>query len=126
MWSVEWTASPETSRYRACVARSAERSAVWLSPTTYLVVGDPDEQWGERVTAVVAPRPGPTPTLDDLRAHLRGRLASYKIPKQLILVDAVERSASGKGDYCWARNPIAQSVRGSIIAEGRRIAGSYS
>jgi len=69
-----------------------------------LVVGAPDEQWGQRVTAVVAARPGRAPTLDDLRSHVRGSLAPYKLPKQLVLVERVERSPSGKADYRWARN----------------------
>jgi acyl-CoA synthetase (AMP-forming)/AMP-acid ligase II len=68
-----------------------------------LVVGVPDERWGQRVAAVVQPRPGRTVTLDDLDRHCRGRLAGYKIPRQLTVVPAVERSPSGKPDYPWAR-----------------------
>jgi len=68
-----------------------------------LVVGAPDERWGERVAAVVEPRPGSTPTLDELRAHCRGRLAGYKLPRQLHLVERVVRSPSGKPDYPWAQ-----------------------
>ena len=63
----------------------------------------PDERWGERVTAVVQARPGATPTLDDLAEHARAHLASYKVPRGLVLVDPIVRSPSGKPDYRWAR-----------------------
>jgi len=68
-----------------------------------LVVGVPDDRWGERVTAVVAPRPGARPSLEDLVAHCRRQLAPYKAPKQLVLVEAIQRAPSGKPDYPWAR-----------------------
>jgi len=67
------------------------------------VVGVPDDRWGERVTAVVAPRPGARPSLEDLVAHCRRQLAPYKAPKQLVLVEAIQRAPSGKPDYPWAR-----------------------
>lgn len=69
-----------------------------------LVVGTPDERWGSAVTAVVAPAEGATtPTLEELREHLRGHLAGYKLPKHLVVVETVERSPAGKADYRWAR-----------------------
>jgi acyl-CoA synthetase (AMP-forming)/AMP-acid ligase II len=68
-----------------------------------VVVGVPDEGWGERVTAVVQPRPGVTPRLEDLAEHTRAQLASYKVPRALVLVDEIVRSPSGKPDYRWAR-----------------------
>ncbi len=69
-----------------------------------VVVGVPDERWGERVTAVVQPRVGAPPALDELADHVRGQLASYKVPRELVLVDAIVRSPSGKPDYRWARS----------------------
>ncbi|HEX9235520.1 MAG TPA: acyl-CoA synthetase, partial [Actinomycetota bacterium] len=68
-----------------------------------LVVGVPDERWGERVVAVVQAAPGQTPVLEELRAFCRERLAGYKIPRGLVLVDAIVRSPAGKPDYAWAR-----------------------
>ncbi|HEY4025304.1 MAG TPA: acyl-CoA synthetase [Candidatus Dormibacteraeota bacterium] len=68
-----------------------------------VVVGVPDERWGEGVAAVVAPRPGRTPTLDALRAHCEERIARYKLPRVLVEVPEVVRSPSGKPDYGWAR-----------------------
>ncbi|MCB1014980.1 MAG: acyl-CoA synthetase, partial [Acidimicrobiales bacterium] len=68
-----------------------------------VVVGVPDERFGERVTAVVAPREGATPTLADLADHCRTKIAGYKVPRELHLVEAVTRSPSGKADYRWAK-----------------------
>ncbi len=67
-----------------------------------LVVGVADERWGSAVTAVVAPVPGAEPSLEELREHCRIDLAGYKLPKHLVLVDAVRRSPAGKADYRWA------------------------
>jgi acyl-CoA synthetase (AMP-forming)/AMP-acid ligase II len=73
-------------------------------PSVYdaVVVGVPDERWGSAVAAVVQPH-GDAPSLDDLRAHCRASLASYKLPKRLVVVDRVKRSPAGKADYPWAR-----------------------
>jgi acyl-CoA synthetase (AMP-forming)/AMP-acid ligase II len=68
-----------------------------------IVVGIPDDRWGERVVAVVQPRPGRAPTIAELGTHVRTRLADYKTPRAVVLVDTVERSPSGKPDYRWAR-----------------------
>ena len=68
-----------------------------------VVVGVPDERWGERVAAVVQPRAGPTPTVEELDAHCRELVAGYKVPRELHLVDRIERSPSGKPDYPWAK-----------------------
>jgi acyl-CoA synthetase (AMP-forming)/AMP-acid ligase II len=68
-----------------------------------IVVGVPDERWGERVVAVVKPAPGAGPTLDALQQHARATLAGYKVPRTLVLVDHVERTPAGKADYTWAR-----------------------
>jgi acyl-CoA synthetase (AMP-forming)/AMP-acid ligase II len=68
-----------------------------------VVVGVPDERFGSRVAAVVEPRPGRTPTLDAIQSHCRTKVAGYKIPRELHLVEKVERSPSGKPDYRWAK-----------------------
>ena len=68
------------------------------------VVGVPDERWGERVTAVVQPREGRTPTAEELDAHCRTEIAAYKAPKQVFLVDQISRAPSGKPDYPWAKD----------------------
>jgi acyl-CoA synthetase (AMP-forming)/AMP-acid ligase II len=68
-----------------------------------VVVGVPDERWGERVTAVVKPRPGAAPSVDELAEHARAQIAGYKVPREVHLVDEVVRSPSGKADYRWAK-----------------------
>jgi acyl-CoA synthetase (AMP-forming)/AMP-acid ligase II len=67
-----------------------------------LVVGAPDERWGQRVVAVVQPAEGASPTADELREHCRTKVAGYKVPKEVVFVDHVVRSPSGKADYRWA------------------------
>jgi acyl-CoA synthetase (AMP-forming)/AMP-acid ligase II len=67
------------------------------------VVGVPDARWGERVAAVVEPRPGRQPTLEAIQDHCRTRIAGYKLPRELHAVEKVVRSPSGKPDYRWAR-----------------------
>ena len=74
-----------------------------------IVIGVPDERWGSRVAAIVQPRAGMTPTLEDLQAHCRERLAGYKLPRQLTLVDSIERSPAGKPDYRWAQRVAAST-----------------
>jgi len=68
-----------------------------------LVVGVPDERWGEKVVAVVQLRPGRAPAHDDVIAHCRQQLAGYKVPRALHVVPEIQRSPSGKADYPWAK-----------------------
>jgi acyl-CoA synthetase (AMP-forming)/AMP-acid ligase II len=68
-----------------------------------LVVGLPDERWGERVVAVVAPRDAAALSLENLQAHCRKDLAGYKVPRELVVVDRIQRAPNGKADYRWAR-----------------------
>ncbi len=68
-----------------------------------VVVGVADERWGERVAAVVRAVPGAQLTLDDLQTHCRKLIAGYKVPRQLTLVEEVQRSPAGKSDYRWAK-----------------------
>ena len=74
-----------------------------------VVVGTPDERWGNRVVAVVEPTPGKHPVEDDLRALARAHLAGYKVPKQVVFVERVVRSPSGKADYRWAAEVAARA-----------------
>ena len=77
-----------------------------------LVVGVSDERWGQRVAAVVEPRPGEAPTLEELDEHCRTKMAGYKVPKELHLVPTVPRHPSGKPDY----------RRAKAVAEGHPVA----
>ena len=60
------------------------------------VVGLPDDKWGERVHAVVVRKAGTRVSADELRAHVRGRIAGYKAPKSYEFADALPLSAVGK------------------------------
>ena len=60
------------------------------------VIGRPDETWGERIVAVVVARPGSAPGEAELIEFCRGRLAGFKLPKEVVYVDALPRSAAGK------------------------------
>jgi 3-oxocholest-4-en-26-oate---CoA ligase len=74
-------------------------------PAVYdaVVVGTPDERFGEQVTAVIQPRAGEQLDQADL-ADFAGRLlARYKLPRTIVLVDEMVRSPSGKPDYRWAK-----------------------
>jgi 3-oxocholest-4-en-26-oate---CoA ligase len=80
-----------------------------------VVVGVPDQRWGERVVAIVQARAGREPLLDALQLHSRAHLAGYKVPREMVLVDAIERSPSGKPDYRWART-VATCAPGTVEA----------
>ncbi len=68
-----------------------------------LVVGVPDERWGQRVAAVVQCRGDKRPTLEELRPVLTREISSYKMPRSLWFVDEIKRSPAGKPDYKWAK-----------------------
>jgi acyl-CoA synthetase (AMP-forming)/AMP-acid ligase II len=68
-----------------------------------LVVGVPDERWGEKVVAVVQAREE-TPSLEALQDHCRDRLAGYKVPRDLVVTNEVPRHATGKPDYPRAKD----------------------
>jgi len=62
-----------------------------------VVVGVPDQTWGEVVAAYVRPAPGqPAPDPQELRAYCRRRLAPYKAPQHWVFVDAFPMTPSGK------------------------------
>lgn len=68
-----------------------------------LVVGVPDEKWGESVTGVVRLEAGKSATEDELRAHVRERLAGYKTPKRIVFTEQSMRAPNGKADYKGAK-----------------------
>jgi acyl-CoA synthetase (AMP-forming)/AMP-acid ligase II len=79
--------------------------AVWDAT----VIGVADERWGQRVAAVVQLRGGASLALEELQDHCRTKIAGYKLPRQLTVVDEVVRSPSGKPDYRWAREAAEAS-----------------
>lgn len=68
-----------------------------------LVIGTPDERWGQKVTAVVAVRAGERPTLEQLQHEARRHIAGYKVPRDLHIVEEIPRQPSGKPNYARAR-----------------------
>jgi len=74
------------------------------------VVGLDDDRWGQAVTAVVELTAPGAADADELRAGVRERLAGYKVPKRVVLVDRVERSPNGKTDYRWAKSVAEAAV----------------
>jgi fatty-acyl-CoA synthase len=73
-----------------------------------LVVGVEDEKFGQRVTGVVSLHPGRDSKAEILREFTKTKLAGFKVPKQLFIVDHVERAPNGKADYKWARTTIEE------------------
>ncbi len=64
-----------------------------------VVIGRPDPEWGERVTAVVVPAdPSDPPGLELLRIHVRGTLPRYASPSEVVLTEAIPVLPSGKPD----------------------------
>jgi len=86
--------------------------AVKSHPDVYdaVIVGVPDQRWGERVSAVVQLRPGTSLTLEDLVAHCRSLVAGYKVPREMHVVERVLRHPSGKPDYPWAKQVAQEGV----------------
>ncbi len=64
-----------------------------------VVVGLPDERFGQAITAVVEAVPGTSPAPDDLIATVKAHHAAYKAPKRIVFVDSLARAANGKVDY---------------------------
>jgi acyl-CoA synthetase (AMP-forming)/AMP-acid ligase II len=72
--------------------------------TDAAVLGLPDDTYGERVVALVAPTDATAPpTLAAVQEYARTRLAGYKLPRALHVVDDIVRTPAGKIDYAWAR-----------------------
>ena len=75
-----------------------------------LVVGLPDEKWGQAVTAVVELADGAVFDEAALRAHVRARLAGYKAPKRVVAVARMFRAPNGKADYKRAQAYAVEEV----------------
>ncbi len=68
-----------------------------------LVFGEADERFGQRVVAVASRTAGADVGVDDVLTAAQGHVATFKLPRELLLVDAVPRTATGKADYPAAR-----------------------
>jgi fatty-acyl-CoA synthase len=76
------------------------------------VIALPHEKWDERPVAVVVPREGRTPTLESVRAHLAPNFAKWWLPDELILVDTIPRSGTGK----YLKNALRDRFRSRLLA----------
>jgi acyl-CoA synthetase (AMP-forming)/AMP-acid ligase II len=75
-----------------------------------VVVGLPDDRFGEVVTAVVEPEPGATVDRAAIDARVRADLAGYKAPRHLVVVPTIGRAPNGKADYRRLRREAAAAV----------------
>jgi fatty-acyl-CoA synthase len=73
-----------------------------------LVVGVPDERFGEAVAAVVAAEDGVPVDVGAVLDH--SNLARFKRPRHVVLVDDIRRGPNGKADYAWARDTARAAV----------------
>ena len=95
--------------------------AIKRHPAVYdvLVVGIPDEKYGQAVAAVIQPREGETVELEELREYLREFLSGYKLPRALTLVPEIPRNATGKAQYPRAKELLlAARAQSASIEEG--------
>ena len=60
------------------------------------VIGVSDPDWGQRLKAFVVLKPGPSLSEDDVKAHVKQGLASYKVPREVVFIAALPRNATGK------------------------------
>ncbi|HVB51078.1 MAG TPA: AMP-binding protein [Acidimicrobiales bacterium] len=74
-----------------------------------LVVGLPDERFGQRVVAVIGSPAPLAPTSDEIRDFLRSSLAPYKIPRAVVVRATIQRAPNGKADYKWALQTALES-----------------
>jgi fatty-acyl-CoA synthase len=74
-------------------------------PSVYdaVVVGTPNDRFGQQVTAVVQTRAGERPSEAELTDFAAKHLSRYKLPRAVLFVDEMVRSPSGKADYRWAK-----------------------
>lgn len=72
--------------------------------TDVAVVGRPDEQWGEKVVAVISCKPGVKPTVEEIRDYATSHVARYKLPKEIMLLEDVPRNGAGKLDKAKIRS----------------------
>jgi acyl-CoA synthetase (AMP-forming)/AMP-acid ligase II len=79
---------------------------------------------GEKIfPAIIQPRADGHPSLEDIQAHCRDAIAGYKVPRQLHVVDTILRSPSGKPDYRWAAEIVAEVPEESDSGGARTSSG---
>ena len=69
-----------------------------------LVVGMPDERFGQKIVAVVSTVDNKALKEEQLIEDTRSIIAAYKLPKKVIFTDEVQRAPNGKANYKWAKS----------------------
>ena len=78
-----------------------------------VVAGRPSERWGQEVVAVVQLAEGRRPTAPSVVEHASAHIARYKLPKEVVFVEQIQRSPSGKADYRWAAETAVTAGAGA-------------
>jgi 3-oxocholest-4-en-26-oate---CoA ligase len=93
-------------------------AALMHHPDVYdvTVAGRPSERWGNEVVAIVQLTDGSDPSDDSLLETASQHIARYKLPKQIIRVQKITRSPSGKADYRWAKEIAAGAGNGEDVS----------
>ena len=94
--------------------------AIKRHPAVYdvLVVGIPDEKYGQAVAAAIQVRDGMTVELEELREFLREFLSGYKLPRAMTIVPEIPRNATGKAQYPRAKELVLEAQASSAAGEG--------
>ena len=72
-----------------------------------VVVGRASERWGQEVVALVQLSDGTSASTEDIVTHAGQTIARYKLPKDVLFLDHIQRSPAGKADYRWAKEQVA-------------------
>jgi acyl-CoA synthetase (AMP-forming)/AMP-acid ligase II len=85
-------------------------AAIAEHPAVYdvVVTGRPSARWGNEVVAIVQLTDGQRVDAESIIAEAARHIARYKLPKDIVFCDRVQRSPSGKADYRWAKAQVAQ------------------
>ena len=87
------------------MVRRQRQMCIRDSPNIFdcLVVGVKDDRWGQKVVAVIQRRENDELLLDDIKDVASKYIASYKMPKEIVFSELIERAPSGKPNYQWAQ-----------------------
>jgi 3-oxocholest-4-en-26-oate---CoA ligase len=78
-----------------------------------VVVGLPDPRFGETICGVIEPADGADIDAGELKAHVTSRLAAYKAPRDVVVVESIARAANGKVDYKRLKELALRQQRGA-------------